>query len=101
MSEESMCPLQESERAAIPGKIFSSLNGSRYGAPVEFGISPVETFTLFARDWRTDKESHARLCPGTPLVFGFPEEESRTRSELTIDGIRLLDYQLDNSSFIR
>lgn len=99
MSEESTCPLQESERAATPGKIFSSLNGSRYGAPVEFGISPVETFTLFARDRRTDKESHARLCPGTPLVFGFPEE-SRTRSELTIDGIRLLDYQVD-SSFIR
>jgi hypothetical protein len=97
LSEESTCPLQENEKAATPGTIFSALNWNRGVAPAEFGISPVQTFSLnFSQGWRTNEEFRARLCPGTPLVFGLLKESQRTRSELTIDGIRLIDYQLKN-----
>jgi len=66
-------------------------------APAEFGISLVQTVSLrFSQGLRTNQELRARLCPGTPLVFGLPEESQRTRSELTIEGIRLIDYQLKN-----
>jgi hypothetical protein len=96
LSEESTCPLQENEKAATPGTIFSALNWNRGVAPAEFGISSVQTFSLhFSQGWRTNGEFRARLCPGTPLVFGLPKESQRTRSELTIDGIRLIDYQLN------
>lgn len=94
LSEESTCPLQEHEKAATPGTIFSALNWNGGAARAEFGISPVETFSLpFSRGWRTNEESRARLCPGTPLVFGLQKESQRSLSELTIDGIRLIDYQ--------
>jgi hypothetical protein len=36
----------------------------------------------------------AHLCPGTPLTYRVLEEAQFTRSELTIDGIRLAEYQL-------
>jgi hypothetical protein len=97
LSEESTCPLQENEKTATPGTIFSALNWNRGTAPAEFGISPVQTVSLrFSQGLRTNQELRARLCPGTPLVFGLPEESQRTRSELTIEGIRLIDYQLKN-----
>lgn len=97
LSEESTCPLQENEKAATPGTIFSASNWNRGAARTEFGISPVRTFSVyFSQGWRTHEEFRARLCPGTPLVFGLPKESQRTRSELTIDGIRLIDYQLKN-----
>ena len=42
LSEESTCPLQENEKAATPGAIFSALNWNWGAARAEFGISPVE-----------------------------------------------------------
>jgi hypothetical protein len=97
LSEESTCPLQENEKAVTPGTIFSALTWNRGVARPEFGISPVETFSLqFSQGRRTNEEFRAALCPGTPLVFGLPKQSQRTRSELTIDGIRLIDYQLKN-----
>ncbi len=100
LSEESTCPLQENEKAATPGTIFSALNWNWGAAMAQFGISPVETFSLqFSQGWRTNEESRARLCPGTPLVFGLQKESQRSRSELTIDGIRLIDYQLKNEVY--
>ena len=97
LSEESTCPLQENEKAATPGTIFSALNWNRGVATAEFGISPVPTFSLqFSQAWRTNEQSRAKRCPGTPLVFGLLKESQRTRSELTIDGIRLIDYQPKN-----
>jgi hypothetical protein len=98
LSEESTCPFQENEKAATLGTIFSALTWNRGVARAEFGISPVETFYLhfFSQGPRTNEEFRAGLCPGTPLVFGLPRQSQRTRSELTIDGIRLIDYQLKN-----
>ena len=97
LSEESTCPLQENEKTATPGTIFSALNWNWGAARAQFGISPVETFSLqFSQGWRTNEESRARLCPGTPLVFGLQKESQRSRSELSIDGIRLIDYQPKN-----
>lgn len=97
LSEESTCPLQENEKVATPGTIFSALNWNRDVAPAEFGISPVRTFWLhFSQGGRTNDQSRPRLCPGTPLVLGLAQESQRTRSELTIDGVQLIDYQLKN-----
>jgi len=96
LSEESTCPLQENEKTATPGTVFSALNWNP-DAPAEFGISPVQTFFLrFSQGWRTSEEVRARLCPGTPLVFSLPEQSQRTRSELIVEGIRLNNYQLKN-----
>jgi hypothetical protein len=46
----------------------------------------------FSQGLRTNQELRARLCPGTPLAFGLPEESQRTPSELTIEGIRLKNF---------
>jgi hypothetical protein len=97
LSDESTCPLQENEKRTTPETVFSALNWNPEVAPAEFGISPVQTFSLrFSQGWRTSDEVRARLCPGTPMVFGRPEQSQRTRRELVIEGIRLVDYQLKN-----
>lgn len=95
LANETTCPLQESEKNAPPGTIFAALNWSRNTAPAEFGISPVKTFSLYFSDGAHPRdEFRVRLCPGTPVVFGLPDEVERTRSELVIHDLRLADYQV-------
>jgi hypothetical protein len=97
LAEETTCALQENEKNAPPGTIFSALNWSRNTAPAEFGISPVKTFSLyFSYGAHPRDEVRVRLCPGTPVIFGLPEEVERTRTELVIRGLRLADYQVKN-----
>jgi hypothetical protein len=87
LAEETTCPVQENEKNAPPGTIFSALNWSRNTAPAEFGISPVKTFSLyFSSGVHPRDEFRARLCPGTPIIFGLPQEVERARSELVIHG---------------
>jgi hypothetical protein len=83
------------EKVAPPGTILYSALWNRDVAPAEFGISPVKTFPLQFSD--ASGEFRARLCPGTPLVFSLLEESQRTRTELTIEGLRLVDYALKNN----
>jgi hypothetical protein len=94
-SEETTCSPREHEKTIPPGTTFYSWTWSRDSAPAELGISPVKVFTLGFSHWsRTTEDFTARLCPGTPLTFTLLEEEQRTRSELSINGLRLADYQL-------
>jgi hypothetical protein len=91
LSEETTCPLGGDEKSAPTGTTFSALNWNGH----EFGISPVRPFSLGLFHWsRTNENFRARLCPGTPLTFSILEEVKRMRGELTIDGLRLADYQL-------
>jgi hypothetical protein len=54
LSDESTCPLQENEKRTTPETVFSALNWNPEVAPAEFGISPVQTFSLrFSQGWRT------------------------------------------------
>jgi hypothetical protein len=97
LADETTCPPGEDEKAAPPGTVFSAVNRNWESAPAELGISPVKVFSLDLFRWsRTRDDSHARLCPGTPLTFSIPEEKKRTSGELNIDGLRLADYQLRN-----
>ena len=99
LADETTCPPGEDEKAAPPGTVFSAVNRNWESAPAEFGISPVKVFSLELFRWsRTRDDSHARLCPGTPLTFSLPGEKSRTRGELNIDRLRLADYQLRSIS---
>lgn len=94
LSEDTTCPLRENEKTATPGTTYSAWSRNWGTAPAEFGISPVELFYLSLSDQTVTSEvSRARLCPGTPLTFRTLEKAQRTRSELTIDGLRLADYQ--------
>jgi len=95
LSEETTCPPEEKEKVAPPGTILYAALWNRDVAPAEFGISPVKTFPLQFSD--ASGEFRARLCPGTPLVFSLLEESQRTRTELTIEGLRLVDYALKNN----
>ncbi|MGB2627936.1 MAG: hypothetical protein WAK20_14205 [Candidatus Acidiferrum sp.] len=90
---ETTCPLHSDENAIPPGTTFFA---SVWGAgPAEFGISPVKTFPLsFERGLGKAENYHPELCPGVPLTFSILEETPRTRTELTIEGIRLVDYRL-------
>jgi hypothetical protein len=72
---------------------------SRKGLNLAFTFR--ENFTVFSialllRPEMTEN-FRARLCPGTPLMFRTLEEAQSARSELTIDSIRLADYQLKDS----
>jgi hypothetical protein len=98
LSEESTCPLGENEKTLPPGTTFFAYVWNRSSAPAELGISSVKVFSLLFSHWSKTKDNFsARLCPGTPLTFSLLEEVQRTRSELTIDGLRLADYQLKDS----
>jgi hypothetical protein len=102
LSEDTTCPLRENEKTVTPGTTYSAWSQHSGTAPTEFGISPVKLFypTLVDQS-ETSEISYARVCPGTPLTFSILEKAQRTRSELTIDSLRLADYQLKDSWQIR
>jgi hypothetical protein len=98
-SEETTCLIAGDEKTIPPGTVFYAWTWRRDSAPANLGLSPVELFDLRFSHWaRMSADFTARLCPGTPLTFSLLAEEQRTRSELTIEGLRLADYQLMESS---
>lgn len=94
-SDEITCTPRGKETPLPAGTVgYGSITG------VAVGINPVHLETLRLWDWGEfeTRDSLLRLCPGTPLsVFTNWEDSTRTRSELDIDGIRLVDYQLNDS----
>jgi hypothetical protein len=98
LSEETTCPVRWAERTVPPGTIFSASQQSPGSAPAEIGFDPVKLFSLkFSPRAQTMETLFAHLCPGTPLTYRVLEESQFTRSEVTIDGIRLANYQLKDS----
>lgn len=95
LSEETTCPVRWAERTVPPRTIFSAGQQSPGSAPAEIGFDPVKLFSLsFSPRAQTMETLFAHLCPGTPLTYRVLEEAQFTRSELTIDGIRLAEYRL-------
>jgi hypothetical protein len=96
--EETTCRLDDTDKAALRGTVVSGTNLDRSTAPAEFAVSPVTlTFVFLSRTSTWDSSKNEVLCPGTPLTFSTLEEGQRTRTELTIDALRLADYQLHDS----
>ena len=94
LPEETTCPARSDEKAIPPETTFSASVLNLGSGPADFGISPVKMLSLsFDRGFRTADSYHLDLCPGVPLTFSVLEETPRTRTELTIDGIRLVDYR--------
>jgi len=95
-SEETTCLISGKEKTVPPGTVFYAWNRSWNPTPANFGLSPVELFDLSFFHWpRMNEDFRASsLCTGTPLTFSVLEEGQQTKSELTIDGLRLADYQL-------
>jgi len=94
LSEETTCPLRSFEEAGLPRTFFASSQWDPDSSPAEFGISPVNMFDLFFSSGPRIIDPRRVLCPGTPLTFRTFDEAQRTSSEVTIDGIHLVDYQL-------
>ncbi len=67
--------------------------------PAEYGINPVESFTLYLSNWRSGSGPSARICPGTPLRFSFPKLIQRTRAEFASSGLKLEDYRKEHFRF--
>ena len=93
-SSTTTCPSTEDEPVP-PGKNAHYFSGSTDAGP----ISPVETLNLYFWNWDglSDYRSTPRVCPGTPLVFSFPEPVQRTRSELEMSRFHISDYRLGYS----
>jgi hypothetical protein len=87
--------------ASLPtDTVFAGLNWNRDAAPAELGISPVKVLNLFLNQTPRKPRvnvSAAIVCPGTPLTFSTLAEVQHTRTELTIYGVRLADYRLNDS----
>ncbi len=99
LADRTTCPPAEDEKATPPGTAFSSMDGNWTSTPAELGISPVLVSSLELRHWsRTRDDLQAHLCPGTPLTFSVRGGKQRMRNEVSIDSIRLADYQLRNIS---
>ena len=95
---ESTCPRDEKDQADNRALFGAQWSPQR---PVGPALSPVQIFdlSLWQRSRnRMDKGPPQVLCPGTPLNFQILHEAQRARSELTIEGIRLADYQPKQAS---
>jgi hypothetical protein len=94
-SEETTCLSAGNAKTIPPRTVFYAWNWSRDSAPALLALSPVELFDFRFSHWpRMSEDLPASLCTGTPLTFSILKEGQHTRSELTIDGLRLDDYQL-------
>ena len=99
ISDQTTCPPADDEKVTPPATVFSAMNGYWTTTPAEIGISPVLDSPLGLRSWsRSRDDLEARLCPGTPLTFSVAGKKQDVRDEVTIDSIRLADYQLHNIS---
>jgi hypothetical protein len=62
----------------------------RFGSgPADYGISPVAA--SFFSFWNFS--DLVRICPGTPLIFSFPEFAENVRSDFDIPDFRVDDYR--------
>jgi len=94
LSKESTCSLDNDEEPLSREASFSDWEWNRDPSSVEMDLTPVQTFTFsfWRLSWKTGDRRHF-LCPGTPITFKTLRETQRERNEVTIEGIRLADYQ--------
>jgi len=68
-------------------------------APAEYGVSPVESFTLYLSNRNSDRWESANICPGTPLTFSFPKFAQGSRAEFEVSELKLEDYRKEPYRF--
>jgi hypothetical protein len=102
-SADSTCPpLQDDEEDSAPATPVNilayawELNGDE--RPAEYGLNPVETFTLYMRE-RDTYASSVRICPGTPLTLSFPMFSQSARTEFEINQFNLEEYRQEPFRF--
>jgi hypothetical protein len=102
-SADSTCPPsqndEENSAPATPVNILAyawDLNGDE--RPAEYGLNPVETFTLYMRE-RDAYASSVRICPGTPLTLSFPAFSQAGRTEFEINQFNLEEYRQEPFRF--
>jgi hypothetical protein len=61
--------------------------------PAEYGVSPVESFSLYLTGRNDDRFERAQICPGTPLTFSFPKFVQGSRAEFEVSELKLEDYR--------
>jgi hypothetical protein len=95
-SNDITCPPRENEIQLPPGITGYGRVGYRPAGLAEFGINPVQDLGLSVRNWGIpdERKSPPGLCPGTPLSVGILEEGRAIRTELQIDTIKLIDYEV-------
>jgi hypothetical protein len=92
LAKESTCPVDDKEPVTREAS-FSDWEWNRDPSSIEMDLTPVQSFTFTF--WRMSQNIGDRhfLCPGTPITFETLREAQRMRNALTIEGIRLSDYQ--------
>ena len=99
--DEITCHPGEGEKPLPAATIGYQWIGGPGAGPAEFGISPIQSDSLSLSDWGKAGGRDFRppgICPGTPLtIFSRWEKSQRARIELEIEGLRLTDYQLNDS----
>lgn len=85
----STCPVWE-EAPVVPldGLPYAWLP-RRKSELAEYGISPVVSSYFYFQSF----SGRARICPGTPLTFSFPEFVEDVRSDFEIENVNLDEYR--------
>lgn len=88
------CPQSPDKPPPPPGIRLTAERLEGSSGPAELGISPIQTFTLYFRNWMDpiDKFAAVGPCPGTPLTFSTPVLVQQVRTRVQFEGLRLEDY---------
>ena len=96
---QTACPVREGDSRAKPGEISRDWERNSDSGPAEFGISPVKTIRFLTVFNASNARAVAGLCPGTPIVLSNPEPIGRTRIDVDLTGLRLVDYRIPQVRF--
>jgi hypothetical protein len=81
----STCTARDEDQKPLGGVPYAWEWGSNSKLP-DYGISPIESFQFYFF-------SAARICPGTPLNFSFPEFTENARADFDVGAVNLDDYR--------
>jgi len=99
---EAPCQSKEDQKELPPDTQFYGLNWNPYRSAAVPEMSPVEIFQLQLQSpASSSRDSVAQLCPGSRVSFATLEEGRRTRFEITIDSIRLAEYEVKDIGYDR
>ena len=107
-SANSTCPIPDEEQSG-PDEEDSAAKATKWTTyawewngdqwPAEYGVSPVESFSLYLTGRSDDRFERAQLCPGTPLTFSFPKFIQGSRAEFKVSELKLEDYRKEPFRF--
>jgi hypothetical protein len=107
-SATSTCPVPDEEQsdADEADSAAKTVNWTSYAwewngdqGPAEYGVSPVESFSLYLVGRDNDRFLSAQICPGTPLTFSFPKFVQGSRAQFEVSELKLEDYRKEPFRF--